>query len=78
MLRDLKWYLQQRGRAPLQDVANHFDVEPGAMKGMLEQWVRKGRVRKLSGGAACGGCSKCGPELIEIYEWIEEADGRNP
>ena len=38
---------------------------------MLDQWIRKGRVRRLDGGGEfCGGCCGCTDKLPEVYEWV--------
>lgn len=72
ILSDIKQYLSQRGSASLSDICIHFDTDPEAMRGMLEQWIRKGRVQKQPISASCGsGCNKCNPETIEIYRWID-------
>jgi ferrous iron transport protein B len=44
---------------------------PEAMRGMLEQWIRKGRVSKMEMQASCNiSCSKCcSDSAMEIYEW---------
>lgn len=71
ILSDIKRYLIQRGQASLGDIALHVDTQPDAVRGMLEQWMRKGRVRRHLATSACGGsCSKCDPSSTEIYEWI--------
>ncbi len=69
----LKNYLQINQRASLIDMANHFNVAPTAMKGMLEHWIRKGKVRCLTGSRCQQGCC-CPTEVayLEIYEWIEK------
>jgi putative ferrous iron transport protein C len=82
MLAEIKRYLKQRQTVSLYDLALRFDAEPEAMRGMLEVWLRKGRVRRLpvTGGSACasgcgGGCSTCavaGPES-EWYTWVGDA-----
>ena len=65
-------YLRERGQANLLDLALHFDTTPDAMRGMLEPWLRKGRVRRVAMDAACGsGCSQCVPEVTEVYVWAE-------
>jgi len=46
ILAEIKRYLRQHGQAPLQDIALHCDAEPDAVRGMLEQWIRKGKVEK--------------------------------
>ena len=71
ILSEIKSYLMKHKRATLGDLAVHFDTEPGAMKAMLAQWVRKGRVLKFdiqSGcNKTCGQC--CDATAMEIYEW---------
>jgi predicted ArsR family transcriptional regulator len=71
ILSDIKRYLMQRGQASLGDIALHFDSPPEAVRGMLEQWMRKGKVRRHMATSACGGsCNKCDLSTTEIYEWI--------
>ena len=71
ILSDIKQYLIQHKRVTLGDLANHFDTEPEAMKGMLDHWVRKGNIVELAATSACNGkCAKCCCEPVaEIYEW---------
>lgn len=71
-LSEVRNYLKTRRMAPLQDIALHFDMAPDAARGLLEHWIRKGRVQRHqdSGcmtGSCCGGC---GDDLKEIYEWL--------
>ena len=74
ILSDIKQYLSQRDSASLSDMCIHFDTDPNAMRGMLEQWIRKGRISKQSVSASCGGsCNKCGQESTEIYQWVAAA-----
>ncbi len=70
ILSELKGYLAQHGRADLTDLSNRFGVEEDALRGMLEQWIRKGRVRLLASGGPCGPCCGCGAKAVEIYEWV--------
>jgi putative ferrous iron transport protein C len=72
MLSEIKQYLIEHKRATLGDLAIHFDIEPEAMRGMMQQWIRKGRVLKSDVQANChGACSKCcDASAMEIYEWI--------
>jgi hypothetical protein len=71
ILSDIKRYLQERRQATLGDLAVHFDTDPRAMRGILEQWIHKGRVAKSAVRASCNrSCSKCcGDDAMEIYEW---------
>ena len=77
ILTDIRRYLEQRGKASLGDIARHLDADPEAVRGMLEHWMRKGRVLRHLAGAACGGCSQCEGSALEVYEWLDGA-GRRP
>ena len=78
---ELKEYLQQRPQVPLVDIAHHFDTEPDVVRGMLDHWVRKGKVLYIQGVACNKGCrseehtselqSPIDPANLEIYQWIE-------
>lgn len=71
MLTDIRAYLSQRGKASLTDIARHCGAEPEAARGMLETWIRKGKVRRETLAVACGSsCSKCGTAETEIFVWI--------
>ncbi len=64
-------HLRQHKRASLTDLAGALDTSPDALRGMLAMLTRKGRIRPLPAGTACGGgCSKCKPETVELFEWI--------
>ncbi len=77
ILSDIRRYLQQRGQSTLADLCSHFDADPDAMRGMLQVWVRKGRVLKQAVNASCGSsCTKCDPSATEIYVWT--GPGRLP
>ena len=71
ILSEIKQYLMEHKRATLGDLAIHFDTEPDAMRGMLEQWIRKGRVLQLDQQSGCNkSCAKCCDDsVMEIYEW---------
>ncbi len=71
ILADIKKYLSQRGSVSLSDISVHFDTDPEAMRGMLEQWIRKGRINKRILGASCGSsCNKCDTKDTEMYQWV--------
>lgn len=73
MLSAIKRYLIQRRQATLADIAMHLDSPQEAVRGMLERWIRKGKVRRLQATASCGSsCRKCDPALTEFYQWIED------
>ena len=70
ILSDVRSYLEQRGQATLADIALHFDADPDAIRGMLEIWMRKGRIHRRMATAACGSrCSQCDPATTEVYVW---------
>ena len=57
--------------ASLSDLSIHFGVDSDAMRGMLEQWMRKGKLRKLPELASCQSCCEsCNSEQLEIYQWL--------
>ncbi len=66
-------YLRQHKRASVVDMALGLDAAPEALKAMLGALERKGRVRRLPSGTGCGGgCCKCDPNSVELYEWVGE------
>ncbi|RLA15991.1 MAG: hypothetical protein DRQ59_00255 [Gammaproteobacteria bacterium] len=70
ILSDLKNYLESRRQVSLSDAALHFDVEPEAMKGMLEFWVSKGKIRIDANQLTCGGSCSCSQAKEEtLYVW---------
>ena len=70
ILSDIRAYLAARGEATLADVALHFDITPDAARGMLEVWIRKGKIGRRMISASCGGsCSQCDAAATEIYVW---------
>ena len=71
ILSDLKEYLKNQRRVVLNDAAQHFNMDANALRGMLDKWIHKGKVRKVSVEAGCGvTCCKCDPAMTEIYEWL--------
>lgn len=73
ILTELRQYLSQHKRVALIDLSCHFDIETDALRGMLNRLEHKGWVTKLPAGTACGGgCSKCDPASVEIYEWVNK------
>lgn len=70
ILSELRNYLQTHGQAAIHDLAVYFDSDPEAIRGMLDELERRGKVQKLAAGTPCGGgCSKCDPDTVEIYRW---------
>jgi len=76
ILRELQHYLKQKQQVSLKDIATHFDVEQEAVAGMLDFWVRKGKVRRISNHSACsGGCSCSHKDDSDVYEWNAQLSG---
>ena len=72
ILADIRDYLLVRGEATLADIALYFEADPEAVRGMLQQWIRKGRVARRKVEAACGtSCHRCDPAAMELYVWQE-------
>ena len=69
ILSELQDYLATHRRATLADLATRFAVDPGAMRGMLDRLVDKGRVARRCADR-CAGCSHCDPVAFEVYEWL--------
>jgi hypothetical protein len=73
ILSDLRTYLKQQKKVALKDLVNHFNMDADALRGMLDKWMAKGKVRKISPNVSCGtSCCQCDPALIEFYEWVEK------
>ncbi|MES9849194.1 MAG: FeoC-like transcriptional regulator [Candidatus Thiodiazotropha sp.] len=73
MLSTIRDYLSRRGQATLAEIALHVDAEPEAVRGMLQQWMRKGRVEQRKVEAACGtSCNRCDPAEMELYVWLNQ------
>jgi len=72
ILSELRDYLKQQHRLSLLEMANHFDTDADALRGMLSKWVSKGKVKHIDMGASCGtSCCKCDSAMTEIYEWVD-------
>ncbi len=82
LLSDIRQYLAKAGRAPVSQIATHFDVETEAMAAMLETLAEKGRVRRVEEpasacGAAKGSCGQsgsaccCSQRPDPVYEHVE-------
>lgn len=75
ILTDLQRHVRTHGRASLAQLALHFDIEPDALRSMLDRLVAKGRIRRLPPPPRCGGCKLCPETAQELYEWAGERGG---
>ena len=72
ILANIRDYLKQRGQCTLSDIALQFDTDADAVRGMLDVWIRKGKVKKSSATDSCGtSCQSCDPAATEVYSWCE-------
>jgi hypothetical protein len=62
----------------LVQIARQLDVSPARLEGMIQYWVRKGRLREVLSFSDCGTCGR-GPgdcpftvELPRSYELVTE------
>ncbi len=69
ILGQLRNYVKARGEVSLTETALHFDMEPEAMRGLLDFWVNKGRMRKRMASECGQGCACAFGEPREIYLW---------
>jgi hypothetical protein len=53
----LRAFEDARGPLSLNDIARDLDITPGMLDGMIDYWVRKGKIRPAASGAACASCS---------------------
>ena len=70
LLSDINQYFASHKRACLSDLINHFDVDAEAIKPMLSMLAAKGRISRIATSNNCGGCTKCDPNALVIYEWV--------
>ncbi|MCH9698613.1 MAG: FeoC-like transcriptional regulator [Gammaproteobacteria bacterium] len=78
ILTEIKHYLQNQHRVPLKDLSYRFDIDPDTLRVMLQRLIDKGCLRILDPGTPCsGGCSKCPPQDVEIYEWMNSTESHS-
>ena len=71
ILTEVRDYIRDSRQVPLRDLALHFNMDEEAMRGVLEHWIRKGKIKQLPEGTSCAGCSSCTPDAIEIFAWLD-------
>lgn len=70
MLSQVLALIRSCGVASIADIAGFLGASPDATRGMVEVWVRKGKVIPVP--MACGGCTECGSDAIELYQLAGE------
>jgi putative ferrous iron transport protein C len=77
ILSEIKKYFVEHPAASLADLSIRFNIPPDAMRGMLDQWIRKGKLKKLDHICSCSNCcSNCKSDHFELYEWRDGGDGQ--
>ncbi len=71
----------ERTDAPLsvQQMARALEITPSMLEGMLAYWVRKGKLRRVQPGQACGTCGRAAhcplvAHLPTAYELVREGE----
>ncbi len=73
ILQEVKQYVKKSKQVSLQDIAVHFDKEPETIRGILDFWVRKGRIKLQTQAPSCSGSCHCtANQSQEIYYWNEQ------
>lgn len=73
----LNRFSDQRAPVSLKQMARDMDLEPGVLTGMIDYWVRKGKLREVnSSGQSCRTCgvkSAC-PFVVALPRYYERVD----
>jgi len=74
ILTEIEQYMRHQQRSTLLELSQHFGIEQVALHGMLDQWVRKGKMRKVNVKSNCQKtCDQCNASELEFYEWVGNA-----
>ncbi len=73
ILRNVKKYLHEVKTVSLFDLSKRFNIDASIMREMLKLWINKGQLERVVCNDGCGvQCSKCAPELTEVYRWLAD------
>jgi hypothetical protein len=66
---------QADGPLSLANIAHRLDISQARLEGMIQYWVRKGRIRETAAGKECGSCGIKGecPFVMEMPRSYELA-----
>jgi hypothetical protein len=74
ILTEIEQYMRQRRQSTLLELSQYFCIEQGALRYMLNQWVRKGKMHKIGVKSECQRtCGQCNTSELEFYEWVDNA-----
>ncbi|SCB83809.1 FeoC like transcriptional regulator [Gilliamella bombicola] len=76
LITSIRDYVQLKGRAPLQDIARHFQLPESATEQMLCFWIKKGVIKLIAQDQPlpcqanqCRSCTSCGLTSQLEYVW---------
>ncbi len=71
---EIKAYLITKKSASLAELTQHFAIDPDNMRGLLEIWIKQGKLRHSPPVNACcsngRGCGSCTLTNLEFYDWV--------
>lgn len=79
----LSLFENSSGAMSVNSLARELEISPERVEGLIDFWVRKGKITSSSSLKECGNCSTKGdcPFILELpltYELVEERDGKVP
>ena len=54
----LNAFEQNRGPVTMAQIARQLDLSPARLEGMVQYWVRKGKLRQVNVYRDCGSCGQ--------------------
>ncbi len=63
ILKQLKDYIEQKGRARRSDLAHHFGMSEDGVDAMIAVWVQKGKIGKELVGCDADSCCQSAREV---------------
>ena len=75
ILSEIGRYVQEHQQVTLNQIALHCEAQPEAVRGMLDIWIKKGKITRQQATASCGStCQQCDSSSTEIYIWGATSD----
>jgi hypothetical protein len=74
MLTAARDYVRERGLTSLRDVALHLGVSEDVAAALLQKWVDKGRIDRVTAVPRCSACDLCGSAAASLYRWTGPPD----
>lgn len=80
LITSIRDYVQLKGRIELQDIARHFRIPDSATAQMLDFWIKKGSIKKISMADNqtlctpnhCKTCAGCNISQQIVYIWLNQ------